>query len=136
MLKKTVTYVNYDGEEVTETLYFNLNQLEVTKIQAKYAKNGEDLEAYAERITEAKDLETMIEFVETLVLSSYGEKSEDGKRFVKTKEIRENFEYSLAYAELMAVLLTNPQEAKEFGGSLITVRNSKPMPLPTAAKGE
>ena len=112
MIKKTMTYVDFNGETVVEDLYFNLNALEYTRLTAR---NGGDLDKRIAELVEKDDTEGIIALMEDLLLSSYGVKSEDGRRFVKTKQVREDFEYSQAYAELFVILLTNPEETKKFG---------------------
>ena len=112
MLKKTMTYVDFNGETVVEDLYFNLNALEYTRLTAR---NGGDLDKRIANLVAKDDTEAIIALMEDLLLSSYGVKSEDGRRFVKTKQIREEFEYSQAYADLFVLLLTNPEETKKFG---------------------
>lgn len=112
MIKKTMTYVDFNGETVVEDLYFNLNALEYTRLTAR---NGGDLDKRIAELVEKEDTEGIIALMEDLLLSSYGVKSEDGRRFVKTKQIREEFEYSQAYADLFVLLLTNPEETKKFG---------------------
>lgn len=112
MIKKTMTYVDFNGETVVEDLYFNLNALEYTRLTAR---NGGDLDKRIAELVEKDDTEGIIALMEDLLLSSYGVKSEDGRRFVKTKQIREEFEYSQAYADLFVLLLTSPEETKKFG---------------------
>ena len=112
MIKKTMTYVDFNGETVVEDLYFNLNALEYTRLTAR---NGGDLDKRIAELVEKEDTEGIIALMEDLLLSSYGVKSEDGRRFVKTKQIREEFEYSQAYADLFVLLLTSPEETKKFG---------------------
>ena len=109
MLKKKVTYLDFNDQEVTEEFYFNLTTPEVTKMIAKI---GDDIDKHAEKLAASGDYEGIIDFVEMLILTSYGVKSEDGKRFVKSKEARENFEYSAAYAELFEQLMTDQNNRK------------------------
>lgn len=115
MLKKSITYVTFDGVEVTEDFYFNLTTPEVTRIQAKL---GDDIDKHAKHLAMSNDLDGMLDFIEIMVLDSYGVKSQDGKRFMKSPEIRAEFEYSAAYAELFEELLLNPKEAQAFGEGL------------------
>ena len=115
MLKKTVKYYDFNGDEASETLYFNLTTTEVAKLSAGF---GGDIEKYIKKITAAEDMNAMLTFIEKLILASYGVKSEDGKRFMKTAALREEFESSAVYAELFEQLLTNPEEAKAFGEGL------------------
>ena len=122
MLKKTIKYVDFNEEEVTEDFYFNLTTPEVTKMIAKI---GDDIDKHAEKLVASGDHEGIIHFVEMLILTSYGVKSEDGKRFVKSKEARENFEYSAAYAELFEQLMTDTEQSKAFGQGLMRGAKAK-----------
>lgn len=122
MLKKTIKYVDFNEQEVSEDFYFNLTTPEVTKIVAKI---GDDIDKHAEKLAESGDYEAIIDFVEMLILTSYGVKSEDGKRFVKSKEARENFEYSAAYAELFEQLMTDTEQSKAFGQGLMRGAKAK-----------
>lgn len=115
MLKKTITYQDFNGEEITEDFHFHISTPEMTKMTIKW---GGDIESYVNKLAKTEDAEGMIAFIENLVLSAYGVKSEDGKRFKKSKEIREDFEFSQAYAELFEELLLNPSQAKLFGEGL------------------
>lgn len=116
MLKKTVTYEDFNGNEVTEDLYFHLNSIEVTRLTAKF---GGDLEGAINRLVARRNLEEMMEFMEQMILLSYGVKSDDGRSFIKSKEVKEAFEYSQAYAELFETLILNPEEAKKFGEGIV-----------------
>ena len=116
MLKKTISYTNFNGEERTEDFFFHLSTPEITRMQIKFKG---DIAEYAKKLQQAGDQDGMITFVEELMLSSYGEKTDDGKSFIKTKEVRTKFEYSQAYAELFEELLTSPQKAQQFGQGLV-----------------
>ena len=132
MLKKTITYEDFNGLEQTDDFYFHISTPEMTKMTIKW---GGDIADYVKRIAKDEDAEKMIEFIETLVLSAYGKKSEDGKRFVKNAAIREEFEFSQAYAELFEELMLNPSQAKAFGeGLAIGARPSKAAAIHAAAQ--
>lgn len=115
MLKKTVKYVNFNDIEVIEDYYFNLTTVELTRLQAKFG----DIAEYAKKLADSKNQEAMIQFIEDLIISSYGVKSANGRSFIKNAQVREEFEYSQAYAEIFEELLLNPQMAMEFGQGLI-----------------
>lgn len=99
MLKETVKYLDFDGVEQTETLYFNINRMELISMQARYGK--EDMAKYIERIVEEQDFAKIHDLLNDIILTSYGKKSEDGKRFLKSEEIKEEFRTSLAYESLV-----------------------------------
>lgn len=121
MLKKVITYTNFDGNEVTEEMFFNLTAVELTKLQARL---GMPIDEYASKCAKSLDLKKMLDFIEIMVLESFGRKSDDGKRFMKGPEVKSEFEYSAAYAELFEELLTSPGQAQAFGEGL--VQGAKP----------
>lgn len=99
MLKQQVTYEDFDGNTQTETLYFNLNRMELISFQKRYG--SENMENYINKLIEEKQIEPMYDLLNDFVLTAYGVKSEDGKRFIKNDEIREEFKQSLAYEALI-----------------------------------
>ena len=111
MLKKTIKYTDYDGNEREEDFYGNLNKAEVTEMEL--SKQG-GLSEYIKRIVAAQDAPSLIELFKELICKSYGEKSLDGKRFVKSKELTEGFTQTEAYAELFVELASNAEEATKF----------------------
>lgn len=111
MLKKTIKYTDYDGNEREEDFYFNLNKAEVTEMEL--SKQG-GLSEYIKRIVAAQDAPSLVELFKELICKSYGEKSLDGKRFVKSKELTEEFTQTEAYAELFVELASNAEEANKF----------------------
>lgn len=111
MLKKTITYTDYNGAERTEDFYFNLSKAEVMEMEMSV--NG----GYAEmiqRIVDAQDAPTIMETFKTIILKSYGQKSLDGKRFVKSEELAAEFSQTEAYSVLFMELATNADAAAEF----------------------
>lgn len=111
MLKKEITYVDYNDTKRTETFYFNLSKAELAEMQL--SANG-GLETYIKNIVEAKDGASMVQIFKDLILKSYGEKSPDGKRFVKTKDISDGFAQTEAYSQLFMELITDDKAAADF----------------------
>lgn len=99
MLKQKVKYEDFDGNIQDETLYFNLSRMELVALQGRYGK--EDMAKYIEKLIEDKNLEKMYELLNDIVLTAYGVRSEDGKRFIKNEQNREEFVQSLAYEALI-----------------------------------
>lgn len=116
MLVKEITYTDFNGEERTEKFYFNLTKSELLEKQLTHP--GGYVE-YLERIIAAKDQVLVVEAFRDLILDSYGEKSEDGKRFVKSKTISEGFHQSEAYSELFMSLISDPDAAAAFVRGII-----------------
>lgn len=111
MLKKTVTYVDYNGVERTEDFYFNLTKAEVAEMEMSVEGGFSKM---LEEIVQSKDNVRIVELFKQMVLKSYGEKSPDGRRFVKSKEISEAFAQTEAYSELFIELALNEEAAAAF----------------------
>lgn len=122
MIKHTVNYTDFNGEEVTEDLYFHLSIPEIAKLEAKF---GSELVAHAKKLGENQDAQGMIDFLEDMVLGSYGVKSADGRSFIKDPEVRKEFEYSQAYAELFKQLILDQEFGQRFGEGLVSGAKKK-----------
>lgn len=111
MLKKNIKYVDYDGNERAEDFYFNLNKAEVIELQLGTVGG---LTKTLEKIVQEKDASRIIEYFKTLILKAYGEKSADGRRFIKSQELCDAFEQTEAYSELFIELASDAKMAAEF----------------------
>lgn len=116
MLKKTITYTDYNGVERTEDFYFNLSKAELAEMELS-ADGG--LAATLKRIIDARDSKQLVAIFKDLVLRSYGEKSPDGKRFIKSEELRTAFSQTEAYSDLFMELATNDNAAVEFVNGIV-----------------
>ena len=111
MIKKTITYEDYDGNKRTEDFYFNLSKPELIEMQTSEAGG---LEKKIEKITQEQDLKKIIELMKEIIQKSYGVKSDDGKRFIKNQEVLDEFMQSEAYSELFMSLATDANAASDF----------------------
>lgn len=128
MLKKTVTYEDFDGNQVTEDLYFNLTQAEVMEMNME---SGGALSERYQKIIDAQDTASLIKEFKRLILKAYGVKSVDGKRFIKNDQLREEFESSAAYSAIFMELATNTDAATAFAnGILPKVKDAEPAKTP------
>lgn len=116
MLKQTMTFKDYDGNTRTEDFYFNLNQAEVTEMELS-VDGG--LTQMIKRIVAARDGKRIIETFKDLILKSYGEKSPDGKRFIKNQELRDAFSQTEAYSQLFMKLAMDADAAAVFVNGII-----------------
>ena len=125
MLKKTITYIDYNGEEKTEDFYFNLTKVECIELEFS-GKNGTSLSEYVKILINSNDMGTVIGTIKKIVLTAYGIKSSDGKRFMKNQEIRDSFEQSPAFEQVYWDLVTDPEKAADFIAGIIPsdLRNS------------
>lgn len=111
MFKKTITYTDYNGETRKEDFFFNMTRAEVTEMELSIEGGLSDM---IKRVTEAKDVPTIMKIFKDLVLKSYGQKSPDGKRFIKSKELSEEFAQTEAYSDLFMELATDSAAAAAF----------------------
>lgn len=111
MIKKTISYTDYDGNERTEDFYFNLSKPELIEMQTSEAGG---LEKKIEKISKEQDIKKIIELMKDIIQRSYGIKSDDGKRFIKNQEVLDEFMQSEAYSELFMALATDANAASEF----------------------
>lgn len=111
MLKKTITYNDYNGMERTESFYFDINPAEMTEWEM-----GIDggLTMMINKIIETKNMPELVKIFKKLVLFAYGEKSSDGRRFVKSTELSTAFSQTPAYSKIFMELATNSNKAAEF----------------------
>lgn len=116
MLKKTITYTDYNDVERTEDVYFNLSEAELMEMQL--SMDG-GLQEYIRRITASQDIPAIIKLFKDLVLKAYGEKSPDGKYFNKSKELAEAFSHTEAYSEIFMELATNADAAAKFVNGIV-----------------
>ena len=122
MLKKTMTYVDYNGSERTEDFYFNLTKAEVLEMEMSVSGG---LAEMINRIVAAQDQPAIMKIFKELILKAYGVKSPDGKRFMKSAEISEEFAQTEAYSQLYVKLATNADEAAKFVNGIIPAEMSK-----------
>lgn len=116
MLKETITYTDYNGEERTEDFYFNLNKAEIVNLQMK-TEGG--LDERLIKIVKAKDTKKIMEYFQDIIKWSYGVKSDDGKRFIKNQEVLDAFIQSPAYEELYLRLATDSEYAEKFVNGIV-----------------
>ena len=111
MLKKTIKYTDYNGEEHEEDFYFNMNKFELTEMELS-EKGG--LAEHLSEIAKEEDGKSMIKFIKDFILKAYGVRSEDGRRFIKNEELSREFEQTEAFSELFMELATNEDAVTEF----------------------
>ena len=120
MIKKTITYEDFNGINRTEDIYFHLNKSELTEMQL--SKEG-GMSAYYDKIVKAQDMPALASVFKELILKSYGVKSDDGRGFLK-KDAAGNplyiaFEQSAAFDAIYMELITDTDKASEFFNGII-----------------
>lgn len=115
MLKKTIPYTDYNGTERTEDFYFNLSEAEIMEMEMSTTGG---LAETIQNIVKAQDAPSIIKIFKDIILKSYGEKSPDGKRFMKVNEsgvpLSLAFSQTEAFSKLFTELATNADAAAEF----------------------
>jgi hypothetical protein len=116
VLKKTITYENFNEEEVSEDFFFHLSKAELVELEMS-TEGG--LSDSLQRIVAEEDTKKIVEEFKRIVLQAYGVKSPDGRRFTKNQQLREEFESTEAYSTLFMELVTNTDAAIEFVNGII-----------------
>lgn len=116
MISKEVTYTDYNGDEQTETLYFNLTKAELIDLDASYPTGMKD---EIDKATKNQDGKVMIKLFKDVIARSYGERSVDGKRFIKSEEKTKDFFTSEVYSALFMDLINDPDSGSTFVQGLL-----------------
>lgn len=116
MLKKTIEYTDYNGTKRTEDFYFNLSKAEIAEMELEIPGG---MTAMLQRITAAQDTPSLVKIFKDLILRSYGVKSDDGKRFIKSQQLKDEFSQTEAYSELFMELATNAEAASTFVNGIL-----------------
>lgn len=120
MYCREITYDDFDGNELTEKFYFNLNEAEIIKW---ITTNGDySLDAVLNKMIEKKRGKDIIDAFENLIYMSYGERDVDSRRFIKTKEVKDAFMQSNAYSVLFMELITDAGKAAEFLNGIVPAK--------------
>lgn len=111
MYVKPITYTDYDGVQHTEKFYFNISKAELIEMDA--SETG-GLTKRLQEIVDANETANIFKRVKSIILKAYGRKSPDGKRFIKSLEMSQEFEQTEAYSELIMEFMQNPKSFEEF----------------------
>lgn len=116
MLKKTIPYTDYNGVERVEDFYFNLSKAESMEMELSIPGG---LTGMIRQIVAAQDVPTITATFKQIILKAYGEKSPDGRRFVKSEELSKAFSETEAYSILYMELATDANAAAEFVNGIV-----------------
>lgn len=116
MLKKTIAYTDYNGVERKEDFYFNLSKAEVMEMEMSTTGG---LAETIQRVVELQDAPKIIAIFKDLVLKAYGVKSADGRRFIKSEELKTEFSQTEAYSILFMELATDADAAAKFVNGIV-----------------
>jgi len=124
MLKKRITYTDYNGTKREEDFYFNLSKAEIMEMEMSTSGG---LTEMITRIIETQDAPSIIKVFKEIIMKAYGEKSPDGKRFIKSKELSESFAQTEAYSELFMELASDSDAASKFVNGIIPADMAREM---------
>lgn len=127
MIKETITFEDYNGVTRTEDFHFNLTKAEVMEMEM--SQHG-GMAEMIQRIVAEQNAPAIIKIFKELVLKAYGKKSDDGRRFIKNEQLREEFSQTEAYSQFFMKLATDADAAAKF------VNGIMPADLADAAKGQ
>ena len=116
MLKKTITFVDYNGVERTEDHYFNLTRAELLELETGTTGG---LGEMITKIIQAKDVPTIMKTFKTIILKAYGKKSDDGRRFIKSEELATEFTQTEAFSQLYMELINDSDKAAKFINQIV-----------------
>lgn len=116
MLKKTITYEDFNGDTVSEDFFFHLSKAELVELELSH-RGG--LSEALKRIVVSEDGKSIIAEFKNIILGAYGKRSDDGRRFIKNQELRDEFESSEAYSVLFMEMVTDAESAAEFVNGVI-----------------
>ena len=122
MLKKTVTYTDYNDNERTEDFYFHLSKAELMEMEMGTEGGFAEM---IKRVVASQDAPSIIKIFKDLVLKAYGQKSPDGKRFIKNDSLREEFSQTEAYSEIFMELATDSDAAAAFINGIMPAEVAK-----------
>lgn len=111
MLKREIKFEDFDGNQVTEIHYFNISKPEIIKLEAKYPSGFGN---FLQKLLESNNNNELVEQFDEIMLMAYGEKTEDGKHFEKSDELKKRFSQSAVYNQLFMELATEPDALLEF----------------------
>ena len=116
MLKKLIKYTDYDGRERSENFYFYMSKAELMEMELGTVGGMQNL---IQLIIDKQDIPKIMEAFKTIILKAYGEKSADGRRFIKSKELSEAFSQTEAYSNLYMELITDADAAAVFINGIV-----------------
>ena len=116
MLKKIITYTDYNGVERTEPFYFNLSKAELMEMELGVTGGMTEM---LDKIIAAKDAPSLMKTFKEMIMKAYGVKSDDGKRLIKSEEISTAFTQTEAYSVLFMELITDDKAAADFVNGII-----------------
>lgn len=129
MLKRTMTYTDYDGNQVTEDFYFNLTKAELLELEMSTDKVV-GIENTVRRLQEERDGKEIMKMFKEIIRKAIGRKSADGRRFIKNDEIADEFMQTEAYSDLVFELCTDAEKGAAFFNAIVPQVEKSSIPAP------
>lgn len=141
MITRTIPYTDYNGIQRKEKFYFDLTQFEATEIAVELpdgiieelSEDGTNQQQTAIHLMEKLGRKGVMDFIKKIVLKSYGVKSTDGRRFIKSEELSTEFSQTPAFSAFMMKLMTDDKEASSFINGVIPAELAAQMATKNAA---
>lgn len=127
MLKKTVSYKDFNGNQQKEAFWFHLSETEMAEIDSKH-KSG--YREYLVGLVNSEDREKLFQEFKSVILNAFGEKSEDGRSFVKNEALREAFSQTAAYNALFIEIASDADAAAAFINGIMPIEAFKDQDKP------
>lgn len=131
MYELPIKYTDYNGIDREEIFMFNMTEAEIQEMNLSV--NG-GMAALMVQIANTRDTATLVKIFKDMILKAYGQKSTDGKRFIKTPELRDAFEQCPAYSELFMQLSTDNVAAAKFLKSILPKKIQNEIKMEDAQK--
>ena len=122
MLQRTFNYTDYNGVERTETALFNLTEAEIMELELSMSGGWTE---NINRMIEGMDGPSIVKMFKKMILDAYGVKSPDGRRFIKSDELKTEFSQTEAYSQLFMELSTDAKKAAEFINGIIPQKHAE-----------
>ena len=111
MFSRTFEYKGYDGNMHKDTYWFNLDEAELTKMELSRVGG---IRGFMTRLMKENRPAEIVDMFEKIILGSVGERTADGRRFVKNQEIIDDFRFTPAYSQLFMELVSSSEKLSEF----------------------
>lgn len=111
MIKKRMTYEDFNGESRTEDFWFHMSEVDLLEMDTKYPGG---MQGFIQKMIDTKDSAEMFKLARDIIEMSYGEKSLDGRTFAKSPELTRNFTQTQAYVDLFMEIGSDADKAAEF----------------------
>lgn len=122
MIKRTIAYTDFDGNNREEDFYFHLTKQELVEMEASRLGG---LGKFLEKIVAEQNKKQLVEYIKEFIVMSYGVKSPDGRRFTKTQEVKDAFTETEAFSALFMEMASDDEAFAKFVYGVIPAEMAK-----------